>query len=1245
MAIILTNYPRNASLILFILLLPFLFIPYSTNDSSNEEKISLNNDIDEISLSRITFLFSYQLLEKNQLIHELNEFNPISIRFFKNFPIGLVIFDLKQTENLQKENPFLFSRLHKSERKSVVPLFEKLQLKGVNEAQQAPNTLPGDIIKAKELWNKGYTGQGVKLAIIDSGIDDQHPDFKGRIDFQISYVNTTFGFSGNEDYHDLNGHGTSVAGIAAGAGSIFTGIAYGARLYNFKVADESGFSTKASVIAAIDEAISQQVNVISISLGFDNPFPWSDEDELMLAVDKAVTQGISVVVSAGNEGEDRIVSTISNPATASEVITVGASNGSYNTMSFSSRGPGLNYRIDPDIVAPGYQVVGPLASGGVFQKALNALEGITVSDYIVLSGTSMAAPVVSGAITLLKQQFPEASPSTLRGAIQESAVELMKDESIYIHGSGLIDVFSASNKLENTKKGTEFELISSSPVANRSKILEFSNPLLFPGDTSQITMSFVTGTGGVIDWKISDSIRNFINFDFNPQIQSNSGYFERTLKASIPLHTSPGLYQGNFSYTFLGLTYYILMSFNIRAPKMKLYLDTYNTGRYDSSYFNYRDLHEFIAVNRSVDINDYYSTISWQNLSQSDILVLSDLEYPLSDQELEYIKDFHKNNGSILLLTSAFPYFNLYTYSRIVDIIGLTVDFNKRSDLISFVDRGRSREVVPLNNSFLGISWEQGDSLFNGVNYLPPLIGTGFTVDENNPTLIHQARLVSGYSIVAGFEPSKGGKVLILGSEVWFDSDYVKTASGKNFLANIFNWLQPNYELTVNAEISPNRELNIFSFIGTQNPLNVDVVFDNGTFISDLILSYNESIKQHDLKLNLGTIENQTIKIMIKNNSQILKSFEILDILNESLPKVSNIQIDAIISNNMPIPSNLEDTGSIIIADIGLNFSILHNESDSIVTQLLINSQQEKTLELLIPPLNTIKEYNVSTKLLTNGNNTHHFLEWSIPEIFSSGFYSYDIYVWDFLENDLNSSILISTKRGLLYIPDPEPILESRSLIGGRNIDYYRTINTFSGIPIWNPGSVINFNLYGRDINSIEFSVYIQFIHYYLWLFDRTVLDVFQILSSQGNKSENIGSFTVPDTSIPIPNSEGFNLEINNQVFVLLIFLRDNQGNYVIDAVFFRIGLSFFIDTNLFFILGMSLALLSLSAVVILIRRSSSRRSYNYQAYDINYQRTSYPDLNSRIPRKKTCLNCGMEVPITAMYCSSCGSYIEGEGD
>jgi len=259
------------------------------------------------------------------------------------------------------------------------------------------------LIGADKVWEIGYNGSGIRIAIIDTGIDNSHPDF--YFSNGTSKIERNIDFTDDHDIDDLFGHGTHCAGIAAGTGAAsggkFKGVAPGAKLWNVKVLNRYGWGYLSWVISGIEyatygpdgiENTGDEADVLSLSLG---AYWWSDgTDPLSMACDNAVDLGRIVVVAAGNW---RGYFHIGVPATARKAITVGATDKYDNIAWFSSYGPTIDYRVKPDLLAPGVNIISARARNGLFKPIPEN------SYYTMLSGTSMSTPHVAGAAALLKQ--------------------------------------------------------------------------------------------------------------------------------------------------------------------------------------------------------------------------------------------------------------------------------------------------------------------------------------------------------------------------------------------------------------------------------------------------------------------------------------------------------------------------------------------------------------------------------------------------------------------------------------------------------------------------------------------------------------------------------------------------------------------------------------------------------------------------------------------------------------------------
>ena len=399
-----------------------------------------------------------------------------------------------------------------------------------------------ETVNAPQAWAQGLNGTGIGVAVIDSGVN-AGPDLQNGthnlLVFSQNFVGGTSG-SANDQY----GHGSHVTGIIAGTGAkstgtnftyTFKGIADNVNLVNLRVLDQNGAGTDSQVIAAIQMAIQLKskynIRVINLSLG--RPVYESYKlDPLCQAVEQAWKAGIVVVVAAGNDGRDNSVGTsgygtITAPGNDPYVITVGAmdtqgtpSRADDQIASYSSKGPTLfDHVVKPDLVAPGNRIISLYTSGitldqlypgneipnSLYQKNGNSTAS---TSYFILSGTSMATPVVSGAAALLLQQNPSLTPDQVKARLMKTAYKNLipytsvtdpltgqiynSQSDIFTVGAGYLDIQAvtlASTDLAASNTGS-----ASSPAATQDSS---GNIVLVNGSSVVWGKSVIWGTAVV----------------------------------------------------------------------------------------------------------------------------------------------------------------------------------------------------------------------------------------------------------------------------------------------------------------------------------------------------------------------------------------------------------------------------------------------------------------------------------------------------------------------------------------------------------------------------------------------------------------------------------------------------------------------------------------------------------------------------------------------------------------------------
>jgi serine protease AprX len=296
------------------------------------------------------------------------------------------------------------------------------------------------------------TGKGVIIAVLDGEVDINHPDLKGRVVHKRNYT--------NEPWGNPHPHGTHVAGIIAGNGSQYKGMAPEAIIWSYKLlpseANNSGEGFKgADAIEDVIKDMKEGVKVANCSWGvpteLDGTNIWAKTAE------RATKLGLVLVKSAGNNGSEP--GTLTSPADAfGDVIVVGASSrDGTQVTSFSSRGPTADNRPKPDILAPGEQIVSTVPGGG-YQK---------------MSGTSMAAPHIAGISALLLERNPKLEPWQIKKILMESAKPLESTTDPNAQGKGLVDVVKALQMA--TQPVSEEKQITYTSVVKQRKLLEQLN--------------------------------------------------------------------------------------------------------------------------------------------------------------------------------------------------------------------------------------------------------------------------------------------------------------------------------------------------------------------------------------------------------------------------------------------------------------------------------------------------------------------------------------------------------------------------------------------------------------------------------------------------------------------------------------------------------------------------------------------------------------------------------------------------
>ncbi|WP_433503820.1 S8 family peptidase [Pseudonocardia halophobica] len=289
-----------------------------------------------------------------------------------------------------------------------------------------------EVMQVREAWDElGASGRGVRVAVLDSGVDSTHPALAGRVVDEVDMTGESVAVPGD--------HGTHVAGTIASNDAVFRGVAFNADIINIKVLTSAGFGEPQFVIDGLEQAVRRDADVANLSLGWSEPFHnWVCNDAdciLCVAADNAIRLGVTVVVAAGNEGTAAAPGqfNIRHPGAARRVVTVGAVDKGKQLAPFSSIGPGSGrlspgspIRITkPDVAGPGVDIQSTVPGGG----------------FASLSGTSMASPHVAGLAALILEQNAGAKPAVVKKLLEDTCerLQLAPDQV----GYGLVNAMGA----------------------------------------------------------------------------------------------------------------------------------------------------------------------------------------------------------------------------------------------------------------------------------------------------------------------------------------------------------------------------------------------------------------------------------------------------------------------------------------------------------------------------------------------------------------------------------------------------------------------------------------------------------------------------------------------------------------------------------------------------------------------------------------------------------------------------------
>ncbi|MCR8501554.1 MAG: S8 family serine peptidase [Candidatus Korarchaeota archaeon] len=790
-------------------------------------------------------------------------------------------------------------------------------------AQVAPTTNHTAYLTGANLfWERNYKGENIKVAVIDTGINKDHPELSGKVVAEKSFVLTYYGYSSDvPSPSDENGHGTACAGIIAGKGldPRGQGMAPNALLMNARVFPRTGGATLAAIIAAIEWSAlgpdyqpntGDEADVINMSLGGGGIY----NCPIWLAIKKATELGVVVCIAAGNEGDNQIGSmSVGNPGDAPWAITVGATDPYYSGLDYvgsgalrneyTSIGPTILYAVKPDIAAPSGTLV--LSLGG----------GYTGTAW---HGTSFSSPHVAGFAALLVDYLRKHNvskpnmPWIVKTVLMVTAIPLngtyasqkVKYEDLIV-GAGAVSMRNALNLLENSAiSGSDYPqwiyiLPTKVPVGISNSTAELHKPYfpyfdkVFNRQTIFMNFTIITSRPTTMNISFYGNFTNALIIHSSTSLSidepSKCWEFNFTVREDTP----EGFYNGEiiFRDTTYNLEKRIPISFLVEKPKLRVLLDLKHTDwSIDIKYGQFRLLFaNWEKLGASIDTLPFgFGTkLSSEILSKYDLLFMPDTvsAVPIFDEigripgyefqttriwweEILSIYKFIKDGGSLITFALDAFYHNITNINELLKPTGsylYNLSWDGAIAVVSAETEGNHIIIKDvLNLPYYGI-----------------LVYKGFPSEA--------FLKYSGYKLAIIHQGFAGGYVMALGSNFMFDnwafcgqypgSQYVPTFA-KNIIEMAANWSKILDEIRiVNAEyikygssiIFIDKSLTSLNLTTTNSTPLMSVTWELSAGDKNLTgeFTYDSTSRQWTTTIDISTITTSELMIKVKASFEV----------------------------------------------------------------------------------------------------------------------------------------------------------------------------------------------------------------------------------------------------------------------------------------------------------------------------------------------------------------------------------------
>ncbi|MFX0028599.1 MAG: S8 family serine peptidase, partial [Candidatus Hermodarchaeota archaeon] len=1108
------------------------------------------------------------------------------------------------------------------------------------------------------------------VAVIDTGIYD-HPALN-IVDNQNFVTDES-----SLNYNDDVGHGTHVAGIIGGDGTgsdgKYRGVAPGVSLINARAGNASGLE-EGDIIAAIDWSSKPNglggagADIVSMSFGGGYPYI---SDLLTQAISNAQdTYGVIFVASAGNDGPEYF--TGSTPASGIDVISVGATDSDNELASFSSWGPTFGYLGYPDVVAPGVNIISTDAADSIISKEEryigNYFNFAGDADYIPLSGTSMSAPMVSGALAILKDAYPNLTPETARIALLEGSRKLLneEDEDLIKSGAGLINI-SASLDYLNTISP---DYNDTAKVFPDDLPVEPFDLLRFPGDHQKFNLTVISGQNNTYDVEVPNDIQGVsINLDKYTINFPNSGIDFIELDIEINKDANQGVRDIQLNLTSGGEIYDVIDIFlDIELPEYSILMESYHglNDWFPEFSFNQMGFYEVMSdlydLNISIDYKMEYwtpdydrdtdnSILTETKLAQYDLIVLQAPILPFSPSEISNIRNYFETGGNILFLGTRYQDMAIENVNDLFSSLGIGIQINEENIM---------------NDNWYGISTTISSqsvqdfsnlAIFNGVNRFYWSYGSSFTVSSNGESIAS----IDGKTIAAIYNGSSFGKgqFLAFGDLHWISTEYKLTTYSQDhniLLGNILDYLLPYDDVSI--------DINVKSEFTSNPQVDISIYLKNQTLESPITGSDYDALEV--------TIKNGSYAKLIElNMTHTSSGIYLNDTFN--LPAPSYAPYSVIV--NLTIGSTIYSKSSKILyfdsSKLPVISSLTSSDSEikrAISESTILNAELDKSsygdfygfLSIYSSSFNNLKK-SVNKSLTFSsigGNNYRHIFDPGIND--PSGYAVF--YIEPLSDNFTNPK---SPRIAFQIVNNPPEIIKTASTfrIDGSTEVLFDDVESDDGTLVYraSQGSTFDFDIDLRDSVSYEddnsdMRIFINLImasvtddNYIILIFPASFI-VGELLYEPVSDTHQ-GSFVIPDSLIyysitgtkSVSTAANFDFSTNEGYLgVLYITAYDSEGEYD-DFIIIMVISGRPVDYSIFiFIILGVIAIIALASLLLYFTRLKKVKrpiqDYYYQpSYESQKDQYITPASGTKISPSMYCPFCGGGIVTPKKFCPHCG--------